>query len=585
MGRGRPRVVDAGGRVIATSALALWKVLGDAYTRLGFDVVADEAFRALVLARVIEPTSKADTIRVLNEIGAPAPALRTLFRALTRCAERDYRDKLAAACFSHTTRDGRLGLVLYDVTTLHFEAENEDKLRRVGMSKERRVDPQVQVGLLVDPSGFPLEVHCFSGNTAETSTLLPVLEAFQERHQVSDLVVVADAGMLSARNLNAIEDAGMSFIVGSRISKAPYDLAEHFARRGNAFTDGQVLESSRVMGTGKAARSRRVVYQYRFARHKRDDRAINAMVDRAEKVAAGKRPLKKDRFVRIDGAQRGVDWALVERARELAGLKGYVTNLPADSMPGAQVIAAYHDLWQVERSFRMAKSDLRARPIFHRERDAIEAHLTIVFAALAVSRHLQDATGVSITRIVRTLRAARSATVRVGGHEITSTPTSHQPPRLSSTGYPRQVTKRAARVRPERVEHDPTTVGHVGDRSGSAPQSPPEPADNRRDVGDAERILLHHCPSSLNRPGCPRCLAACSRVRSAAGPEVARHCHSRGATALSFDRRSTGFSCVVRGRACGDFARTGEHVGYEPWLERDRLMVLDADPDVVAVAA
>lgn len=256
----------------------LWNVLGAAYARLGFDdAVADEAFRAMVLARVIEPTSKADTVRVLDEIGAPAPTVKTLFRALARCQERDYRAKLAAACLAHTTRDGALGLILYDVTTLHFEAEKEDKLRKVGMSKERRVDPQVQVGLLVDRCGFPLEVHCFSGNTAETSTLLPVLEAFRERHKGSDLVVVADAGMLSAKNLNAIEDAGLWFIVGSRISKAPYDLAAHFERHGNAFDDGQVLESSRVMGTGKAARSRRVVYQYRFARHKHDDRAINAI--------------------------------------------------------------------------------------------------------------------------------------------------------------------------------------------------------------------------------------------------------------------------------------------------------------------
>lgn len=211
----------------------------------------------------------------------------------------DYRGTLAAACASYSRRSGAASLVLYDVTTLHFEAEHEDALRKVGMSKERRVDPQIQVGLLVDPSGFPLEVSCFEGNTAETTTLLPVLRGFAERHQVSDMVVVADAGMLSAANLNALEDAKFSFIVGSRISKAPYDLAAHFERHGNAFDDGQFLESTRVMGTGKAARSRRVVYHYLFARHKRDDRAINAMVDRAEKVAAGKRPLKKDRFVRI----------------------------------------------------------------------------------------------------------------------------------------------------------------------------------------------------------------------------------------------------------------------------------------------
>jgi transposase len=285
-----------------------------------------------------------------------------------------------------------------------------------------RVDPQIQVGLLVDPTGFPLEVCCFEGNKAETKTLLPVLTAFAQRHQVTDMVVVADAGMLSAANLNAIEDAGFCFIVGSRISKAPYDLADHIERHGNAFTDGQILESTRVMGTGKKARQRRVVYHYSFARHKRDDRAINAMVDRAEKVADGTRPLKMDRFVRIDATGKGVDWGLVERARQIAGLKGYVTNLPVQTMDGAAVIAAYHDLWQVEKSFRMTKNDLRARPIFHRQRDAIEAHLTVVFAALAVSRHLQDTTGISIKKLVRTLRQLRTVQINIAGHPITAAP-------------------------------------------------------------------------------------------------------------------------------------------------------------------
>jgi transposase len=290
------------------------------------------------------------------------------------------------------------------------------------MSKERRVDPQIQVGLLVDAAGFPLEVVCFEGNKAETRTLIPVLEAFQDRHGVADLVVVADAGMLSAANLNAVEDAGFSFVVGSRISKAPYDLAAHFARHGDYFTDGQILESARVMGTGASARTRRVVYQYSFKRHKRDNKAINAMIERAEKVAAGTRPLKKDRFVKLDGATRAVDWALVKRARQLAGLKGYVTNIPAATMDGAAVIGAYHDLWQVEKSFRMAKTDLRARPIFHHQRDSIEAHLTVVFAALAVSRHLQDQTGVSIKKLVNTLRTVRSATIQVNGQRLTLNP-------------------------------------------------------------------------------------------------------------------------------------------------------------------
>jgi hypothetical protein len=416
----------AGARVSGSRSELLWRVLADAYARLGFDAIGDEAFRATVLARIIEPTSKADTIRVLEEVGVAGPSLRTIFRMLARSVERDYRGTLAKACTGYSARSGVAAMVLYDVTTLYFEAIKEDELRKVGMSKERRVDPQIQVGLLVDPSGFPLEVHCFAGNMAETRTLLPVLTAFQERHGVADMVVVADAGMLSAGNLNAIEEAGFSFIVGSRISKAPYDLADHFERHGNYIPpgeDGHILESTRTMGKGKDARERRVVYQWSMKRQRHDDRSINAMVERAEKVAAGTRAVKKDRFVSLAGKKPDVDWDLVERARQLAGLKGYVSNLPVAKMNGAGVIAAYLDLWQVEKSFRMAKSDLRARPIFHRQQDSIEAHLTVVFAALAISRHLQDATGVSIKKIVQILRPLRSVQVEIGGHTIHAEPT------------------------------------------------------------------------------------------------------------------------------------------------------------------
>ena len=133
--------------------------------------------------------------------------------------------------------------------------------------------------------------------------------------------------------------------------------------------------------------------------------------------------MRSARFLRVRDATKEVDQDLVDRARQLAGLKGYVTNIAVETMTGAAVIAAYHDLWQVEKSFRMTKSDLRARPIFHRQRDSIEAHLTIVFAALAISRHLQDQTDVSIKKLIRTLRPLRSVTVDVAGHTFTAEPT------------------------------------------------------------------------------------------------------------------------------------------------------------------
>jgi hypothetical protein len=178
-----PQPADPGSPVVeATGSLILWEALSGLYDALGFSAVADEAFRALVLGRIVEPTSKLDTVRVLGELGVASPSRVTFMRCLKRAVHQDYRSVIAAACYRHATRSGGLALVLYDVTTLYFETPREDGLRKVGMSKERRVDPQVTLGLLTDAGGFPLAVHLFEGNKAETKTLIPVLTEFRAQH-------------------------------------------------------------------------------------------------------------------------------------------------------------------------------------------------------------------------------------------------------------------------------------------------------------------------------------------------------------------------------------------------------------------
>ncbi|HCM94892.1 MAG TPA: IS1634 family transposase [Glutamicibacter sp.] len=418
--RGRPRTGTTGAaKVVASPATELWDILTAAYARLGFEVLDDEGFRAMVLARLIEPTSKADTIRVLDDICAPHPSLRTLFRSQHRCHNEDYKDTLAKAMIAYRTQTVGLGaMIMYDVTTLHFESKKEDDLRKVGMSKEHRVDPQIQVGLLVDPAGFPLEMHMFAGNKAETTTIVPVVQAFQERHGITDMVVVADAGMLSAANLTALEDAGFKFIVGSRMAKAPYDLQEHFDTKGNRFANGQILDSTRVMGVGAKGRERRVIYQWAAKRFVTDNRNINLMERLAMDIAEGTSQMRKARFVKTTGTKPEVDEARIELARMLAGLKGYVTNIEQSVMKGQQVLDSYHDLWQVEASFRMTKSDLSARPVFHRDEDASDAHLTVVFAALAIGRHLQEISGMSLKRIITDLKGVRSAKIQVNGDYV-----------------------------------------------------------------------------------------------------------------------------------------------------------------------
>lgn len=425
------------GLITGKRSAVLWQVLTAVYARLGFDTIGDAAFEQLVLARIVEPTSKADSLRVLDELGVVHGSLRTMFRSLARAQERGYRDTVASACFEHASTSGDVSLFLYDVTTLYFEVEHEDELRKVGYSKERRVDPQIIVGLLVDRAGFPLEIGCWEGNKAETATMIPIIGQFQDRHSIEAMVVVADAGMLSAGNLKDLHEAGLRFIVGSRATKAPADLASHFRWHGDAFTDAQVIDTITPRVATAAARgvnddkkraepmwdpdlherSWRAVWAYSAKRAARDAKTLTMQENRAKAVIAGEKAARTPRFVTVKNGSRSLDETSLARARRVVGLKGYVTNIPASVMPAGEVIASYHELWHVEASFRMSKSDLRARPIFHHTRDAIEAHLTIVFAALAIARYLQDATGMSIKKIVNTLRPLQQVTVRIAGHE------------------------------------------------------------------------------------------------------------------------------------------------------------------------
>ena len=417
---------------MSTDSRLLFQVLDGVYRDLGFADLGDEVFRDLVLARVVEPTSILDAGRVLADLGRKAASDKTMRRTLARCAGRGYRDKVAGLCFAHARARASVSLVLYDVTTLYFEAEHEDGLRKVGYSKERRVDPQIVVGLLVDRRGFPLEIGCFEGNKAEKHTILPVIRQFQARHGIEAMVVVADAGMLSAGNLDDLDEEGLGFIVGSRVTKAPVDLESHFRWHGDAFSDGQVIDTltpktGRNHDNDPALRAEpawdrrehpkswRAVWSFSARRFAHDNRTLTAQENRARDVISGAKPARAPQFVKNGAAGRVLDEKALARARKLAGLKGYVTNLPVPVMSPAEVISRYHDLWHVEQSFRMSKTDLAARPMFVRKRDAIEAHLTIVFTALAVARETQDRTGLAIRNVIRQLRPLRSATIAVNG--------------------------------------------------------------------------------------------------------------------------------------------------------------------------
>jgi len=409
--------------IVATKSTPLWDALCCAYQVLGFDKASggDEVFRDLVLARIIEPTSKIDSLRVLAETGVQPVDYRTVTRHLPLFAKSVVRHALSKACAAHAGL-GPASLVLYDVSTLYFETDAGDGFREPGFSKERRLEPQITIGLLTDASGFPLAVEAFEGNKAETATMLPVINAFKAAYQLTDVTVVADAGMISEANQVALQACGLSFILGTRIPYLPDVVREWRDNHPDeAIPDGQVFTQPWPATSGEKARGipdRIVYYQYRHDRARRTLRGIDEQVAKAEKAVQGHAPVKRNRFIKLTGAAKSVNRELEAKARGLAGLKGYTTNL---TTVGAEfVIDAYHQLWRIEKSFRMSKHDLQARPVYHHKRESIDAHLTIVFAALAVRQWIEAQTGWSIKKFVRTTRRYRTVQIKAGRQILTA---------------------------------------------------------------------------------------------------------------------------------------------------------------------
>jgi hypothetical protein len=391
----------------------LWDALKGQYAILGFDQLNDNVFEALCLARIVEPTSKLDSLRVLDDLGVDPIDRNQLYRSLVKASKLEYRKAISQACFEHVGKGG-LTLVLYDVTTLYFEVQEEDEYRKPGMSKERRLEPQIIIGLLVDQNGFPLGLQSFEGNKAETKTILPVIQDFLAQNGLTKTTIVADAAMMSASNLAELSEAGYTYIVGSRLHKVPYDIAEY--QKTSELSDQQIVIEKRE--------GYRIIYQYRAKRAALDMRNIEKQVAKAMKVLNGQVPTTKTKFLSVVAKKKQLNQKLIDKAKALAGVKGYVTNL---DIPDEQLIANYHQLFHVEATFRMAKSDLRARPIFHQTRESIEAHLTLVFAALADSKYIEGLTGITIKQFVKLLRPIRSSIVVFNGNEILADPIVPEP--------------------------------------------------------------------------------------------------------------------------------------------------------------
>lgn len=354
-------------------------------------------YQDLALMRILEPASKLRTIELLSRYFNVSYAERTVYRLLPKLIE--HKDAIEDAAYqtAKTHFEESFALVLYDVTTLYFEShEPNDELKARGFSKDdKSKQPQIVVGLLVTHQGFPLKHEIFKGNTFEGHTMLNVIKQFQARHVNSKPIIVADAAMLSQENMRLLEMDGYQYIVGVRLANTPQSFIE--------LIDSQLpRQDEAAIRLSYPNRSYDVVCTYSEKRAKKDRREFDKQIAQAQKVIALQETGKRKKFVKKSTNHKDsfiLNEELKEKAEKLIGIKGYCTNIPEGTLSNTQVVEHYHALWHVEQAFRMSKTDLKTRPIFHYVHEAIKAHVLLCFIGLMMGKFLEIKTGLSLQRV------------------------------------------------------------------------------------------------------------------------------------------------------------------------------------------
>lgn len=362
-------------------------ILNQVYDSIGFNQIPDPILRHLVIARISQPLSKRATVDYLKSYFDEDVDLFEIYRYMDKLYD-SQKEEVQRISVKHTRKvlGGQVGLMFYDVTTLYFESSKVDNLRESGFSKDgKTAETQIVLGLLVSRDGYPLSYCIFNGSQYEGYTMLPVIDDFIQRFSLSDFVVVADAGLMSKRNVKLLEDAGYKYIIGARIHTEAESLKEWILKQPKK--SGKYHEH-------KYGENARLILGYSDDRAKKDAHNREKGVARLHKAYASgkitKASVNKRGYNKFLEISKDIDVVISEEKitedAKWDGLKGYITNT---SLTPTEIVEQYHGLWVVERAFRVTKGNLEARPIFHFTEKRIEAHICICFIAYKVYKELE----------------------------------------------------------------------------------------------------------------------------------------------------------------------------------------------------
>lgn len=362
-------------------------VLGRLFDTIGFNQIPDLLFRQLVLSRLCYPVSKLKTTDYLRRYYHQFIDVHQIYRYLDKL-HKTQKQQVQQISYAHTLKvlSGDISIVFYDVTTIYFEIDDEDDLRKTGFSKEgRHQNPQIILGLLVSLGGYPLAYEIFDGKKFEGHTMLPVLNHFKEQYKLDKLVVVADSGLISQANKELLVQSGYEYILGARIKNESSAIRQSILSL--SMTDGELKLINKPEGN-------RLIIGYSTNRAKKDkvnrERGLAKLEKRIQSGKLTKSSINNrgyNKYLKLDGQiQVSIDRDKFNQDSKWDGLKGYETN---SKLPKEEILANYNHLWRIEKAFRVAKHDLKIRPIFHRNKKRIEAHICITFAAYMVYKELE----------------------------------------------------------------------------------------------------------------------------------------------------------------------------------------------------
>ena len=362
-------------------------IFGRLYDQIGFGIIREDLFRHLVIARLAFPLSKLKTVEYLYRYRGIYLDIDVVYRFLDKL-NTQLKEEVEQIAFGHTRKvlKGNLTIVFYDMTTLYFEASDEDDLRKTGFSKDgKHQNPQIYLGLLVGLGGYAIGYDIFQGDIYEGHTLIPFLEKITARFELGKPVIVADAGLLSADNLKALQAEAYQYIIGARIKNESDLVIQRI--QSEQWKDGHIIRLSRKDNT-------KLIVGYSQKRALKDEHNRQRGLKRLEKqVRSGKLTKSNinnrgyNKYLKMEGELSiKIDYEKFDADKSWDGLKGYITNT---KMTNKQIIENYNNLWYIERAFRMSKTDLRIRPIYHRLKHRIEAHICIAFTAYCIYKELE----------------------------------------------------------------------------------------------------------------------------------------------------------------------------------------------------